>query len=388
VTRHWRAAAAALFALLLLLMMMGQAPAAALPRATQKLLADLKLAPDILAGLDKELDFPASWIEEAKREGALRVSGTWDPDQFRRMNETFLERYPFIKQSYTRGNRQERVLAPLIAFQAGRSIMDVMSGIGAAFAAYKEAGALEDLRVLPNFDNVPVGMRDEGGLWVGERLRYWCMSYNTQLVSKEHLPAQWDDLLSDPIWRDHRLAIADRPNLWIGNIWAAPGYGADWGKRFIAGLFSTVQPQVRKEGANALVTLVAAGEFYGAVPTADFRARQYSDKGAPVGWHCPLPVPMSISEMGVLKGNPHPAAARLWVSWFLSKEGQIAQYAAIRSPPVHRALQTKEFLSFPEQIVGRKMAFREPGVLERELPHLFEAWNPWFQGTASEQKQR
>jgi ABC-type Fe3+ transport system substrate-binding protein len=380
--RALSAAVAGLVALLLL----PEGHAAELPRATQKLLADLKLAPAILSGLDKELDVPKAWIEGAQREAALRVSGTWDPDQFRRMNLAFLERYPFVKQSYTRGNRQERVLAPLIAFQSGRSTMDVMSGIGAAFGPYKEAGALEDLRDLPNFDNVPVGMRDEDGLWVGERLRYWCMSYNTNLVGKEHLPASWDDLLTDPIWRDHRLAIADRPNLWIGNIWAAPGYGEAWGKRFIAGLFTQVQPQVRKEGANALVTMVVAGEFYGAVPSADFRTRQYADKGAPVGWHCPLPVPMSISEMGMLKGNPHQAASKLWISWFLSKEGQIAQYEAIRSPPVHRALQTKEFLSFPEQIVGRRMAFREPGQLERDLPHVFEAWNPWFQGTPSGQK--
>ena len=364
------------------------ASAADLPRATEKLLADLKLSRDILSGLDQELAVPQQWIEGAKREGALRVSGTWDPDQFRRMNEAFLERYPFVKESYSRGNRQDRVLAPLLAYQSGRSIVDVVSGLGAAFAEFKQAGALEDMRDLPNFNNVPVGMRDEGGLWVGERLRYWCMSYNTQLVAKDHLPQSWDDLLTDPVWRDHRLAIADRPNLWIGNIWAAPGYGEQWGKSYIARLFNVVQPQIRKEGANALVAMVVAGEFYGAVPSADFRTRQYVEKGAPVAWHCPQPVPMSISEMGILKDNPHHFASLLWVSWFLSKEGQIAQYQAIRAPPVHRALQVKEFLSFPEQIVGRKIAFREPGQLERELPKIFAAWNPWWQGASSEQKQR
>src|SRR5579863_397677 len=99
-----RAGTVALIALLLA----PAAHAATLPRATETLLADLKLSPEILSGLDRELDVPPAWIEGARREGALRVSGTWDPDQFRHMNAAFAERYPFVKQGYTRGNRQDR----------------------------------------------------------------------------------------------------------------------------------------------------------------------------------------------------------------------------------------------------------------------------------------
>lgn len=68
--------------------------AADLPKATVKLLAELELPPDILAGLDQELTVPAEWIEGARKEGALRMGATWDPPQYRKMTEPFVERYP------------------------------------------------------------------------------------------------------------------------------------------------------------------------------------------------------------------------------------------------------------------------------------------------------
>jgi ABC-type Fe3+ transport system substrate-binding protein len=84
----------------------------------------------------------------------------------------------------------------------------------------------------------------------------------------------------------------------------------------------------------------------------------------------------------MIKGNPHPYASKLWVNWFLSKEGQIAQYYADFATPVHKDLQTPEFLPFPDEIRGRKIAFRDPIQLERDLPHVYAAWNPlWEQGT-------
>jgi ABC-type Fe3+ transport system substrate-binding protein len=356
--------------------------AADLPKSTQKMLADLKLDPSIMSGLDQELNVPPQWIEEAKKEGTIRISATWDQGQYRKMMAPFVERYPFLKQEYSRGSRQERVMKPLVAFQSGRIVTDLLGGIGGSFALFKEAGALEDMRDLPNFKNVPVGMRDEDGLWVGQRLRYWCMSYNTKLVKKEDLPKTWDDLLTNPIWRNGHLALSNRPNLWLANLWALPGYGEKWGKSYLDRLFNDVKPQLRKEGNNALVSLVIAGEFLAALPSADYRTKQYVEKGAPVSWHCPEPVPMAISELSTIKGNPHPYASKLWVNWFLSKEGQIAQYYADLATPVHKDLQTPEFLPFPDEIKGRKIAFRDPIQLERDLPHVYEVWNPlWEQGT-------
>lgn len=90
-----------------------------------------------------------------------------------------------------------------------------------------------------------------------------------------------------------------------------------------------------------MIALTIVGEFDASIPSAGYRTLQYVQQGAPVGWACPEPVPLAISEMGILRGNPHPNASKLFANWFLSKEGQLSQYYANRAPPVHKDLQLK-----------------------------------------------
>lgn len=351
-----------------------------LPKATEKLLDELQLTPDILSGLDAELTVPQEWIDGARKEGALRMGATWDPAQYRKMTEPFIERYPFIKQEYARGNRQDRTLKPLMAFQAGRSTVDVIVGMGATYALFAKEGALTDMRSVPTWGNVIPSMKHDGGLWVGQRVAYWCMAYNTDKVKAEDMPKTWDDLLTNKVLQNGHLAITNRPNLWLANVWAVEG--AEWGKAFTTKLFSDVKPQLRKEGNNALLSLLAAGEFYAMVPASAARLRQYQQKGAPISWHCPTPVPMSASEIGVMSKNTNPYASLLWINWFLSKEGQIAQFNSDKSPPIHKDLQLETFLPFREQIVGRPIAFRDHETLEKDLPEVFGIWNPLWEKAA------
>ena len=114
------------------LLVAGTASAADLPKATQKFLKDLNLDQSILSGLDQELAVPQAWIDAAKKEGAIRMAATWDPPQYRKLTEAFVERYPFIKHEYSRGSRQERTLKPLMAFQSsGRVTTEHIGSIGA-----------------------------------------------------------------------------------------------------------------------------------------------------------------------------------------------------------------------------------------------------------------
>jgi iron(III) transport system substrate-binding protein len=354
------------------------APGAELPKATLKILRDLKLQPDIMSGIDKELQVPPAWLTGARHEGAAKILGSWDNGQFAKMVAPFKERYPFIALEYSRGDFNARALRPLIALKEGRYVTDVLTGFGGSTYRYQEAGALEDLRPLPGFKNPLAGTGDPNGTWVGSRLRYWCMSYNTKLVDKKDLPKTWNDLLTNPRWRNGAIGITNRPQLWL--LMLMGEYGETWTRNYIDKLFKVVKPQLRKEGQNAMETLVIAGEFQMALPSADYRTKQYADKGAPISWHCPDPVPLAVSQMGILKGNPHPNAARVWVNWFLSKEGQIAQFYADKATPLHRELQTPQFISFPDQLAGHKIAGREPD--DRDTAKLNEIWTKYWNGGA------
>jgi len=62
-------------------------------------------------------------------------------------------------------------------------------------------------------------------------------------------------------------------------------------------------------------------------------------------------------------------------------EGQIAQYVSDYAPPVHKNLQRKELVPFADQIVGKKDAFRNPGVELEIQPKLLAYWDElWLRG--------
>jgi ABC-type Fe3+ transport system substrate-binding protein len=211
------------------------------------------------------------------------------------------------------------------------------------------------------------------------------MAYNTKNVKKEQLPKKWDDLLTNTVWRNGNLGIGNRPQLWALAVWKAKG--EKWATEFLTKLFTDVRPQLRREGMNALIELLAAGEFNATIPSAEYRTYAKMSDGAPVSYHCPEPVPATVSEMAILKGTPNLNASRLFVNWFLSREGQISQYNSDYAPPVHKALQRKELLPFADQILGKERAFREPGVELAIQPKLLELWDSlWLRGGGKTRK--
>ena len=158
----------------------------------------------------------------------------------------FKERYPFLKLQYSRGSEETRIVRTLVALRSGKHVTDVLTGLSGAYFMYKEANALEDLRNIPTWNNNPPETKDSDGLWVGQDLRYWCMSYNTRKVKNEDLPKKWEDLVSNPFWRNGNLAIGNRPQLWVLMLWNTKG--ESWTRDFLMKLFNDVKPQRRKEG--------------------------------------------------------------------------------------------------------------------------------------------
>ncbi|MFT5540243.1 MAG: iron(III) transport system substrate-binding protein [Alphaproteobacteria bacterium] len=356
-------------------MIMSPAAAADLPAATKAALKQLKLDASILSGLDEELKTPADWRVKAKKEGALDIIGAWDPPQFRKIAAPFKARFPEVKISYVRGGLYDRGVKTLLALRQGRFLADIIISAGGNWIGFKDMNALEDLRVLPNYKRLDKITREPNGLWVGQKIAYRCMVYNTKQVKKSELPKTWDDLITSPRWRNGKLGVPNRPSLWLSMLWLKKG--PEWTKNFMTKIFTVVKPQLRKEGANAMIALTVAGEFDAAVGAAEYRILQYQQRGAPAGFHCPTPVPLAITAMIVLKDNPHKYSSLIFTNWFISKEGQIAQYAANNAIPVRSDLASrKEFMPFPEEVMGKPLAIRDEGKLVTEYAKMMAYYNP------------
>ena len=348
-----------------------------LPETTKAFLQELKMSPSVLDGLGAELALPADWEDKAKKEGKLRVYGTWDVPEYNAYSKPFRERFPFIELAYARSTRQDRSLKPLAALREGRVLVDVISGLGSNVYAFRAQDALMKLDDLPGFKATLGDLKDPDGLWVGHQINYWCTSYNTKKVKAEDLPKEWEGFLDGSKWGKGRIGLGNRPNLWLLPL--ADVKGQEWAEKYARGLFAN-KPQLRKEGMNAMINLVIVGEIDVALPSAQYRLGELQAKGAPIAWHCPNPVPTAVQIVGAIKQTPSPYAAKIYVNWLLSREGQLAQFAAMEGAPSHAALQSPDFITFADQLVGKEKAFRSPNMVEEEWPELLANWDKIWQG--------
>jgi iron(III) transport system substrate-binding protein len=324
--------------------------AAELPATTKAQLKTLKLDESVLARIDKELEMPQAWFEGAKKEPAVQLLATWSPEEFKVLSESFRARYPQIKIEYVRSSRDNRQVQMLLAYKQGRYVADIVTSFSSVYKDLREANGLLDLRELPNFSTGIPESIDPNGLWASERLTYWCIAYNTDMVKKADLPKDWEDLLTNPYWRNGNFAVSNTPAGWLTVLYQAKG--AEWTKNFMTKLFVDVKPQRRNEGRDASVQLTAAGEQAAVTPSGDYRVQDFAKSGAPVSFHCPSIVPMAATQIGILRGSPAPNGSKIFLNWFLSKEGQIGLRTAVGAVSAHKAFQRAEFLNYPEQVKG------------------------------------
>jgi iron(III) transport system substrate-binding protein len=369
----------AIIALASALALGAEAAAADLPKTTQKVLTELKLDASLMNGLDAELDVPQAWLEGAKKEGEVVILGTWSSRQFRVMTEPFAARYPFVKLKYDRATGTGRGMAVVVALHEGRVIADVLTSIADAYLQFQQMKALADLRELPGMKTVPDDYVSSDGTWASHKLSYRCMAYNTDKVKKSDLPRTWDDLLTNPRWRDGVLSLTNQPNSWLLGLWDA--LGEDWGRNFTRRLFEEVKPQRRKESMTAATALTVSGELFATLPSPEWQVHGFIDKRAPINYHCPDPVPITLSQIVILEQSPHKNAARLFVNWILSREGQMMQYYKSYVVPVHKDLQIPPFVSDFVSVVGKKKNIRDEALLGSDMQKkMLAVWNGYWTG--------
>ncbi len=356
------------------------ANAADLPAATRQILKDLKLDASALKDIDRALALPKAMVEGARKEGAVKVGSSVDAKRFLEMVKPFRERYPFIRIDYARGNRFTRVIQPLIGLQAGRVTTDVIAALGNQYDALRKTGTLADLRGLPAYPGLDPEMKGPGGLWAGQGMLLRCMAYNTSLVKPGEVPKTWEDLITNPRWRGAKIGMPNRPDAWALHLWAAKGEA--WTKNFLTRLFAEVKPSLRKEGSNAVLGLMVAGEFDGVLVGSTRRGRQYVAKKAPFAMVCPEIVAASLSDVAVIKISPRYNAAMVYANWLLSREGQLAQYARTGYGPTYADLREKGLLPLAEITKGRKFVIGNYDLQAKYGEPLSKFWNElWYKGT-------
>jgi len=281
-------------------------------------------------------------VQAAKREGKVNIyiSG------YEKVVPAFQKAYPEIKVRTVTGRGSQ--LGPRIMAErrAGKYLQDIYSGGSTTpymiFYRAKAVDSVKSALILPE-------VLDQSKWWQGKH-RYLDkegkflfaytgnvggagVHYNTKLVDPKELRSYWD--LFKPKWKG-KIAARDmrQPGPGSGSM-RFLFYNPEIGQDFVYQLFAkrglTLSRSYRQP-----TDWVATGRypiclFCGGISDA-------KRQGLPVDSLPPhvmkegSPVSVTFGTLLLMKNAPHPNAAKVFINWLLSREGQIALQNAINSP--------------------------------------------------------
>jgi iron(III) transport system substrate-binding protein len=292
------------------------------PAATESVLAQSK--PKWQSDWDKT-------VEAAKREGQVTVYVTLGPDQ---AIGAFEKAYPDIKLVKVAGRSAQIAQRILAERRAGRYLVDLTIGGGAVnlaqFYAAKMLDPVKPLLLLPE-------VVDESRWWEGKHkyldaeeqyifvfvgvAQNGSIHYNTKLVHPAEFKSLWDFV--NPKWRGKIVARDPRA--------PGPGGGAtrflyhhpEIGPKFLRRLLGEMQITLTRD-ERLPTDWLATGKF-----AICFFCREIliaKRQGLPVDSFGLMKEGAGLTSQGgtlaLIDGAPHPNAAKVFINWFLSVEGQ------------------------------------------------------------------
>ncbi len=142
-------------------------------------------------------------------------------------------------------------------------------------------------------------------------------AYNTKVLATKDAPKSWEDLL-DPKWKDGKLGVSDAT--YYFSLFAAGPWGEGKTTEYVKGL-ARQRPFLGR--LAELSIRLELGEISIAVMLSESTVYTAKAKGAPIAFAEKVePVLVSTTNIGVLKGAPHPSAALLFTAFNLSPEAQ------------------------------------------------------------------
>ncbi len=263
-------------------------------------------------------------VEQAKKEGKLKVLSSQEPRAIKAIAEAFEKKYPFIDVSAEEINGLETYQRILQEMKAGLANSWDVNYV--AFDFYNEY-----LPYQKKFDML--GMAEHGVLQMGPKLvdpvnrhvvalqsNIQVIVYNKELISAAKLPDTWEGFLK-PEFSGKKFALDIRPKLLAALV---PIWGTE--KTLVVAKKLAAQKPVWFRGEQRLMTTMLAGEVALCLGSNYKSFKLVQEKKDPkniLGFKVIEPVPARLTEAeGVLNTAAHPYAGLLWLEFQTSPEGQ------------------------------------------------------------------
>ena len=275
-------------------------------------------------------------LAAAKQEGEARLWGDQEithPD----IVAAFSRQYPYIKAVTVTGRVGDLMPRIIAERRAGRYLADLYSGGlgGRAFFDFMRAGVLDPIRPALMLPEVV-----DGSKWVNTEQHYADrekqfvfmyegsvagvgLHYHTGLVDPKEFKSYWH--LLKPKWKG-KILVFERPGTGSPSVvrfYHNPQLGPDFLRRLLTET-DLVISQDRRQSSDWL----ASGRFPICIDCGDTdRAKQ---QGLPVDEFSHDHLKEAGNEistsgnsgLALINNAPHPNAAKVFINWFLSREGQ------------------------------------------------------------------
>jgi len=306
----------------------------------------------------------------AKQEGKLVLYGVGTPDLYEPIRAGFASRFPGIElQGVDQRGRDSR--EKIVAEQQSKNyVADVVISGTDTQAELVSLGLTEAYQPAEIGNAIP-GLVPAGGAMSPRTLTIFTIAINTNLVPPDQEPKKWQDVL-DPKWKG-KLAMDDPRGSGPGGT-ILSGIDYVYGQE-IEQKLADQQPFFATQ-AGPIWTALNRGEY------AIFLSGGHPDlisnrkAGAPVKQIRPVEgVGVTPIGQSLLKNAPHPNAAKLWIEWSLSEEGQ-SLLAAQGYAVVRKGIKAKE----PEaSLENATFLPRDDDVTKLQLiPERTKRWNDLF----------
>jgi iron(III) transport system substrate-binding protein len=267
-------------------------------------------------------------VEAAKKDGVMTLYTSMSVDQAQTMLNAFKAKYPFIEPRMFRAVGERLLTKILTEVQSGRYEFDVVQSAETQ-AYFLQKKNLLMKYVSPEAKALPKAFVDPQGDWAAVYLMPNVIGYNTRMVKRDEAPRTYQDLL-DPKWRGKIGTDSTKPE-WFA--WLLKRMGEEKGLAYMKQL--AAQDLRLYVGQTLITSLLASGEFPLALNDYLHTVEDTKRKGAPIDWVAQDVVFTKFQPIEIGARAPHPNAAKLFVDFVLSYEGQkiIASFARVPTRP-------------------------------------------------------
>lgn len=257
-------------------------------------------------------------VAGAKKEGVLGFATSVSAAGFPKFMDAFKAKYPFLDiASGYYSAPTGRVLARVYAeMDAGNLSFDVLHV--ANLAPYLTMARKGQLMAYHSPELVAYPPEAHGGdLWTYARVIGVIMAYNKNFLAPDKAPKSWQDILK-PEFKDRKLIIQDAAaGTAFNQMYVLEKlYGIEFMHKWGA------QKPIIVATSAQLIDLLVRGEAMVGATVDHFRAFEPDAvKAGIVGVYPTDGMPVAAAPIAILKGAPHPNAARLFIDFTLSREG-------------------------------------------------------------------